>query len=139
MSFIHISPHLSTVLRTYLYFWPFLDEIHIKDLENHVALSLTKLFYSVRTGGIGPPPRAWQARVLPLNYVRVKLYLIQNTTNYRLLLITNKTDAPGGSRTPNLFVRSETLYPLSYGRVTSRLTLFSVMSNQQILPELHNP
>ena len=27
--------------------------------------------------------------------------------------------APGGTRTPNLFVRSETLYPLSYGR-TSR-------------------
>jgi hypothetical protein len=24
--------------------------------------------------------------------------------------------APGGSRTPNLLVRSQTLYPLSYGR-----------------------
>jgi hypothetical protein len=32
-----------------------------------------------RVGGIGPPSRAWQARVLPLNHTRInlnKLYLV---------------------------------------------------------------
>ena len=32
--------------------------------------------------------------------------------------------APGGTRTPNLLIRSQTLYPLSYGCVVERLYLF---------------
>ncbi len=29
--------------------------------------------------------------------------------------------APGGNRTPNLLVRSQTLYPLSYGRLRNSI------------------
>ena len=30
-----------------------------------------------------------------------------------------KIGAPGGIRTPNLLIRSQMLYPLSYGRITA--------------------
>ena len=42
---------------------------------------------------------AWKAEVLPLNYTRESIYKFQY-------------GAPGRSRTHNLLIRSQTLYPI---------------------------
>src|SRR3989344_8479161 len=64
----------------------------------------------MRVWGVEPQLSDWQPDVLPLNYTRKRADYTSHP---------EKLNAPGGTRTPNLFVRSETLYPLSYGR-TSR-------------------
>ena len=46
----------------------------------------------------------WPARSPVINYMALDLY---------------KHCAPGGIRTPNLLIRSQMLYPLSYGRLLS--------------------
>ncbi len=41
--------------------------------------------------------------------------------------------APGGTRTPNLLIRSQTLYPLSYGRIGRIISHFSIKSRHEDL------
>ena len=42
---------------------------------------------------------------------------MRNQTSQEPCLATDDNGAPGGIRTPNLLIRSQMLYPLSYGRV----------------------
>ena len=41
---------------------------------------------------------------------------MRNQTSQEPCLATDDNGAPGGIRTPNLLIRSQMLYPLSYGR-----------------------
>ena len=52
-----------------------------------------------RVIGIEPTTSAWKAEVLPLNYTRIVIAYYIN-------------GAPERSRTPNLLIRSQTLYPI---------------------------
>ena len=42
-------------------------------------------------------------------------------------------NAPGGTRTPNLLIRSQLLYPLSYGRIKKILTFFLKLFNPYLI------
>ncbi len=74
--------------------------------------------------GIEPTRPAWKAGVLPLNYTRIFLWSGRQDSNLRPS--GPKPDAlpscatsrekingvPGETRTPNLLIRSQTLYPI---------------------------
>ena len=76
--------------------------------------------------GIEPSSSAWKAEVLPLNYTRmIKLKidgredrirtcdpLVPNQVLYQAELLPVNNGAPERSRTPNLLIRSQTLYPI---------------------------
>ena len=79
-----------------------------------------------RVKGIEPSSSAWKAEVLPLNYTRINLKLnngredrirtcdplVPNQVLYQAELLPVKYGAPGGSRTYNLLIRSQMLYPI---------------------------
>ena len=46
----------------------------------------------------------------------------------------NFPGAPGGSRTPNLFLRRELLYPLSYEGVATLYLYYQIAQNSTIIP-----
>ena len=54
---------------------------------------------------------AWKAEVLPLNYTRVVFY----------------NGAPERSRTPNLLIRSQTLYPIELRALIKRLNYHTII------------
>ena len=79
----------------------------------------------MRIARIGLAPGAWQAPVLPLNHIRMIKTIEIPTRNEKndkdnkepcKTIYASVADAPGRTRTRNLLVRSQALYPLSYGR-----------------------
>ena len=75
-----------------------------------------------RVKGIEPSPTAWEAFVLPLNYTRI-LFKWSGRQDLNLRpsgpkpdalpnCATSRNGAPGETRTPNLLIRSQTLYPI---------------------------
>src|ERR687884_361132 len=78
-----------------------------------------------RVMGIEPTRPAWKAGVLPLNYTRMMINndgredrirtcdpLVPNQMRYQAALLPEKYGVPGETRTPNLLIRSQTLYPI---------------------------
>ncbi len=74
--------------------------------------------------GIEPTTSAWKAEVLPLNYTRIFVFtgredrirtcdpMVPNHVLYQAELLPGSNGAPERSRTPNLLIRSQTLYPI---------------------------
>jgi hypothetical protein len=76
--------------------------------------------------GIEPTYSAWKADVLPLNYTRMFINIYNNGREDRIRtcdpLVPNQmryqaaplpdNGVPGETRTPNLLIRSQTLYPV---------------------------
>ncbi len=76
--------------------------------------------------GIEPTYSAWKADVLPLNYTRTYMRknngredrirtcdpLVPNQMRYQAAPLPEKHGVPGETRTPNLLIRSQTLYPI---------------------------
>ena len=79
-------------------------------------------FMMERVMGIEPTRPAWKAGVLPLNYTRMKfLWSGRQDSNLRPSgpkpdalpsCATSRNGVPGETRTPNLLIRSQTLYPI---------------------------
>jgi hypothetical protein len=76
-----------------------------------------------RVMGIEPTRPAWKAGVLPLNYTRIIFHgredrirtcdpLVPNQMRYQAALLPEINGVPGETRTPNLLIRSQTLYPI---------------------------
>ena len=76
------------------------------------------ILLSVRIGRIELPLTDWQPVVIPLDHIRISNRIYNNRKTY-----TFHFSAPARTRTRNLFVRSEALYPLSYRRRQTNLTL----------------
>ena len=49
-------------------------------------------------------------------------------------ILWKKCGAPGETRTPNLLIRSQMLYPLSYGRVSHEATERAYQSDEGLPP-----
>ena len=76
--------------------------------------------------GIEPTYSAWKADVLPLNYTRIIEFPyvesasllnsncspLRGHPQYTLNLTLNLNGVPRETRTPNLLIRSQTLYPI---------------------------
>ena len=70
--------------------------------------------FMVRPARIELAPAPWQGAVLPLNYGRNAIQFVA-PNDYTYFCNYCKPCAPAKTRTWNLLVRSQALYPLSYG------------------------
>jgi hypothetical protein len=98
-----------------------------------------------RVMGIEPTTSAWKAEVLPVNYTRkiIKLLngredrirtcdpLVPNQVLYQAELLPVINGAPGRSRIHNLLIRSQTLYPIELRAHILKVS-FYILSNSKV-------
>ncbi len=93
--------------------------------------------------GIEPTTSAWKAEVLPLNYTRILIILVVGKTGFEPATPWSQTKcstklsysplygAPDRSRTHNLLIRSQTLYPIELRAHFISKSTFFILTDYQ--------